>query len=115
MNTFLKMKIEFDNAFNKLFFSKDFIDKMIERFHLCPAGLTIDTYTVDSNVTFRCVTKRYGYDNSVKYIPDAAWDDYEILDDKIEFDIVKFMWDYVRINNPKLYEDALDMEAVNVS
>ena len=107
MNSDIMTKAELDNVFNHLFFSRDFIDKMIRRFGICPAGLTIDTHVENGNMTFLCVTKKYGYDNSIICRqPDAAWDDYEILDDKINAGVTEFMWEYVRVNNPKLYGET---------
>jgi len=78
---------------------------MTAKFKRCPAGLTIDAYVEGSIVKFRCVTKKYGYDTHVTGFPDEAFDDYVITDKNISPDIEQFLLEYLKDNDPELYND----------
>ena len=61
----LTIKFDYERRFNKLFFSKDFKQKMVETCHYCPQGLTIDVdFDEKGEIEFYACCKKYNYDFS---------------------------------------------------
>ena len=63
------LKVKFDTAFDKIFFSKEFRNAMVKKFGICPNGMTFDTRYDDdvSEIYFVLVSKSYGYEYSGFY------------------------------------------------
>lgn len=59
-----KLKCYYDPLFDDIFFSKDFINYVLENKGYCPKGLTFDTKFDEDGMYFNCCCKEYGYEYS---------------------------------------------------
>jgi hypothetical protein len=100
-NEQLDIKFDYERRFNKLFFSKDFKQKMIEKHHYCPQGLTFDVDFNDNNeIEFYACCKKYNYDFSDSIVDG----DYMLLKTPIKDEWVTFMNHYIHDNDEWLTE-----------
>lgn len=96
------IKFDYEKRFNKLFFSNDFKQKMIEKCHYCPQGLTIDVDFDDNNEIEFCIyCKKYNYDFSDSIVDG----DYVLLKTPIKDEWVDVMKQYIKDNDKWLTEN----------
>ena len=97
-----KMTFSFEEKLNKLFFSKDFKEKMVTKFHYCPNGLTIDPDFDEENNewSFGACCKKYGYD----YSGEPTNGDFIMLKTSLTNDIATFMLNYIEEKDKELAE-----------
>ena len=95
------MKFSFEEKFNKLFYSKDFKEKMVAEYHYCPQGLTFESYyDEDSGIwSFCACCKKYNYDYSGDELGD-----YIVLKTKTTGDWALFMYEYIKEHDKELYD-----------
>ena len=101
------LKKELDKEFDTLFFNKDFINKVVKKFKICPNGLTIDTRFTDNNDPYLvCCCKEYGYE----YSHENVIGDYIITRNYLGKDYSQFCFDYIKENNLELYNKIKDID-----
>ena len=102
------LKVKFDTAFDKIFFSNDFKNAMLNKFGIAPAGMTFDTrYNDDvSEIYFVLVSKSYGYE----YSGERVVGDYSL--NKFEFsrEMFDFAIDYLSMNARELWAEIINYE-----
>ena len=102
-----EIKFAYDEKFDRLFFSKDFKAKMVEKFHICPRGLTCDTrFDEEGKMYFCFCCKDYGYDFSGDYV----LGDYTLRKQEIKQEWVPFLFDYISENDPTLYQECVEKD-----
>lgn len=104
------LKIKFDKAFDKLFFSKNFRAEMTKKFGMCPTGMTIDTCynNDDSEIYFKLVSKNYGYE----YSGEMVVGDYTLNKFIFTQEMADFAISYIRNNAPDLFDEIKTFEIV---
>ena len=96
------IKFDYEKRFNKLFFSNDFKQKMVEKCRYCPQGLTIDVDFDDNNEIEFCIyCKKYNYDFSDSIVDG----DYVLLKTPIKDEWVDVMKQYIKDNDKWLTEN----------
>ena len=102
------LKVKFDTAFDKLFFSSKFKNSMIKKFGYCPNGMTLDTRYDDdaSEIYFVLVSKKYGYE----YSGDIVIGDFTL--NKFEFsrEMFDFAIDYLAMNDRDTWSEIVNYE-----
>ena len=102
------LKVKFDTAFDKIFFSKEFKNAMLKKFGICPNGMTFDTRYDDdvSEIYFILVSKSYGYE----YSGERVVGDYTL--NKFEFskDMFDFAIDYFAMNDRETWAEIVNYE-----
>ena len=102
------LKVKFDTAFDKIFFSNDFKNAMLNKFGIAPAGMTLDTRYDDdvSEIYFVLVCKSYGYE----YSGERVVGDYSL--NKFEFsrEMFDFAIDYLSMNARELWAEIINYE-----
>ena len=102
------LKVKFDTAFDKIFFSNDFKNAMLNKFGIAPAGMTLDTRYDDdvSEIYFVLVSKSYGYE----YSGERVVGDYSL--NKFEFsrEMFDFAIDYLSMNARELWAEIINYE-----
>lgn len=88
------LKVKFDTAFDKIFFSNGFKNAMVKKFGICPNGMTFDTKYDDDNskIYFVLVSKSYGYEYSgERVIGDYTLNKFEFSKEMFDFAIDYFI------------------------
>ncbi len=95
------LKVKYDTAFDNLFFSTDFKQKMTAKFGVCPQGTTFDTSYDDDNspVYFKIVSKSYGYEYSSfdRVVGDFMLNKYDYTQE-----MGAFLLEYIAEKDPEL-------------
>lgn len=102
------LKVKFDTAFDKIFFSKEFKNAMLKKFGIAPRGMTFDTRYDDdvSEIYFVLVSKRYGYEYSGEIIiGDYSLNKYDFSREMFDFAI-----DYLAMNDRELWAEITNYE-----
>lgn len=104
------LKIKFDKAFDKLFFSKNFRAEMTNKIGICPKGITFDTCydNDDSEIYFKLVSKNYGYE----YSGEMVVGDYTLNKFVFTQEMADFAISYIRNNAPDLFDEIKAFEIV---
>lgn len=102
------LKVKFDTVFDKIFFSNDFKNAMLNKFGIAPVGMTFDTRYDDdvSEIYFVLVSKSYGYE----YSGEMVIGDYSL--NKFEFrrEMFDFAIDYLSMNARELWAEIINYE-----
>ena len=102
------LKVKFDTAFDKIFFSKEFINAMVKKFGICQKGMTFDTRYDDdvSEIYFILVSKSYGYEYSgERVVGDYSLNKFEFTEEMFDFAI-----NYLSMNDRETWTEIINYE-----
>ena len=102
------LKVKYDTAFDKIFFSNDFKIAMLNKFGIAPTGMTFDTRYDDdvSEPYFALCCKLYGYE----YSGERVVGDYSLNKFELSKEMFDFAIDYLAMHARELWADIINYE-----